>query len=186
MADQTFTSGQILTAAQMTTLQSDIGLAYITSATATSGTSLSVNNCFTSSFSAYRIVISRATLGGVTGLSMRMRASGTDTTTGYYSIRNGFDYTTVVATTVGLSNGGNWDLPLIADTTNASCVIDVYNPQAAFKTMISGQGADARTTGLGSLTSGGMLDNTTSYDGFTVFSAQTITNITLAVFGYRK
>jgi len=184
MAVKTFTS-EILTSSDTNTYLANSGLVYVTNATATSGTSLSVNNCFTSTYSAYRIIVSRATLGGTTGLSLRMRASGTDQATLYYSIRSGFDYTTGVVSVSNISNGANFELPLITDTTSAACVIDVYNPQLALKTQISAQGSDSRTGGLGALTAGGMLNNTTAYDGFTIFSAQTITSLNLTVYGYR-
>ena len=62
MADQTFTSGQILTAAQMTTLQQDIGLAWIGTTTYAASTAAAVTasvlTCFSSSFANYKIIIS--------------------------------------------------------------------------------------------------------------------------------
>ena len=184
MAVKTFGS-EVLTVSDTNTYLANSGLVYVTNATATSGTSLSVNNCFTSTYSAYRIVITRCTIGALSGMSMRMRASGSDQATLYYNIRTGNDYTTGVASTAATSNGAQWDLPLITDTTSAGCVIDLQNPQASLKTQISAQGSDSRTAGLGALISGGMLNNTTAYDGFTIFSAQTITNLAVTVYGYR-
>jgi hypothetical protein len=184
MAVKTFSS-EILTSSDTNTYLANSGLVYVTNATATSGTSLSVNNCFTSTYSAYRIVITRATLGALTGLSMRMRAAGTDQALLYYGIRSGYDYATSAASVAATNNGSEWNLPLITDTTSAACVIDVQNPQASLKTQFSAQGADSRTAGVGALISGGMLNNTTAYDGFTIFSAQTITSLNLTVYGYR-
>ena len=185
MAEQTFTSGQILTAAQMTTLQTNIGLAFITSASATSGSSLSVDNCFTSTYSAYRIVINRATVVGLSGLNMRLRAASSDTATNYYNIRVGYDYSTSSASVSAVNNGTQFELPLITDTTSAACVIDVYNPKLALKTQTSAQGSDSRTAGLGAFSSSGMLNNTTSYDGFSIVTGSAFTNISLTVYGYR-
>jgi len=184
MAVKNFYS-EILTSSDTNTYLANAGLVYVTNATATSGTSLSVNNCFTSTYSAYRIVVSRATVGGTTGMSLRMRASGTDQALLYYSIRSGYDYATSAASVSAINNGAQWELPLISDTTSAACVIDVYNPQLSLKTQISAQGSDSRTGGVGALISGGMLNNTTAYDGFTIFSAQTITSLNLTVYGYR-
>jgi hypothetical protein len=184
MAVKTFTT-EVLTSADTNTYLANSGLVYVTSTSATSGSSLSVNNCFTSTYSAYRIVINRATLAGVSGLSMKMRASGADQSTLYYGIRTGNDYSTGAASTAATSNGSEWNLPLISDTTSAACVIDVYNPRLSLKTEISAQGSDSRTTGIGALIAGGMLNNTTAYDGFTILSGSAYTNISLTVYGYR-
>jgi len=184
MAVKTFTS-EILTSSDTNTYLANSGLVYVTNASATTGTSLSVNNCFTSTYSAYRIIVSRASLGGTTGMSLRMRAAGSDQATLYYGIRSGFDYTTGVVSVSNINNGTQWELPLITDTSSAACIIDLYNPQLLLKTQFSAQGSDARTGGLGALASGGMINNGTSFDGFTIFSAQTITSLNLTVYGYR-
>ena len=184
MAVKTFTS-EILTSSDTNTYLANSGLVYVTNATATSGTSLSVNNCFTSTYSAYRIVVTRATLAGLTGMSIRLRSGGIDTTANYYSIRSGWDYATAAASVSNINNGANFELPIITDATNAACVIDLYQPQTVLKTQYSAQGSDSRTGGVGALTAGGMLNNATAYDGFTIFSAQTITSLNLTVYGYR-
>ena len=185
MAVKTFTS-EVLTSSDTNTYLANSGLVYVTNATATSGTSLSVNNCFTSTYSAYRIVVTRCTIGGLSGMSLRLRASGTDTSTGYYNVRTGYDYSTGLVSTTPTSNGSVWDIPLLCESgSNSACVLDIYQPQAALKTTYTGQGTDNRTTGQGNLSAGGMLNNTTQYDGFTISSAQTITSINLTVYGYR-
>lgn len=184
MAVKTFTS-EILTSSDVNTYLANSALQYVTNASATSGTSLSINNCFTSTYQAYRIIVTRATLGGLTGMSIRLRSGGTDTTANYYSIRTGWDYATGAASVSTVNNGANFELPMITDATNAACVIDLYQPQTVLKTTISAQGSDARTNGLGALVSGGMLNNSTAYDGFSIFSGQTITSLNVTVYGYR-
>jgi len=187
MAIKTFTTGEVLTASDTNTYLANSGLVYITEATATSGTTISINNCFTSTYSAYRIVVPRCTVSALTGCYLKTRASGTDNSANYYNIRIGYDYTTGAAGTSTVSNGVQWELPLITDTTSAGCVIDIYNPQLALKTQYSAQGSDSRTTGLGAFSSGGMLNNTTQYDGFTITAGvQTFSSITVIVYGYRK
>jgi hypothetical protein len=188
MAIKTFTTGEVLTAADTNTYLANSGLVYVTSATATSGTTFSVNNCFTSAFAAYRIVIPRLSLAaGLTGCYMKTRAGGSDNSSNYYNIRNGWDYATGALSTSIVNNGAQWEIPLISDTSSAACVIDIYNPQLALKTQYSSQGSDTRTTGYGVLVSGGMLNDTTSYDGFSINAGgNTFSNITAIVYGYRK
>ena len=188
MAIKTFTTGEVLTASDTNTYLANSGLVYVTNATATSGTTLSINNCFTSTYTSYQIVITRAAVtASVTGFYLKLRASGTDTSTGYYNIRTGYDYGTSAIATSAVSNGTQFELGLIADTTNSACIINIHNPQTALKTTCSAQGADSRTSGYGNLTSGGMLNNTTSYDGFTISSSPLIiANLDITVYGFRK
>ena len=185
MADQTFTSGQILTAAQMTALQTNIGLTYITSTTATSGTSLSINNCFSSAFRNYRIVISNLTTTGVAASSLRLRVGGVDSSASYYY--NG-QYMSFTSTTINGTNGSNvgaWDSNIVTDATMSGGVIDLLNPFVAFVTSMSVVGFDPRTGGGGGRTLSGIHYANTSYDGFSFISGSTITNITATVYGYR-
>lgn len=176
-------SGEVLTAAD---LNAYAGLVLVTSATATSGTALSVNDCFSAQFSAYRIVVTNLTLASVSGMSMRMRASGTDSTTGtYYSVRNQRDYTGAATSAQG-SGATSWSIPLISDTGNAGMTMDVYNPFVAVPTTYSGHGIDSRNAGYGLLNGGGKHDAATSYDGFTIFSAVTISSLTIKVYGYNN
>ena len=74
------TAGQVLTSAYVNN-NINSGLVYITEATATSGASISVDNCFTSTYTDYRIVVSRAATTSATGLSLLLRAGGTNTVT---------------------------------------------------------------------------------------------------------
>jgi hypothetical protein len=178
------TAGQVLTSAYVNN-NINSGLVYITEATATTGGSISINNCFTSDFSSYRIVVSRASTVSATGLNMVLRAATVNTTTNYYNIRNGYNYATSAIDTLATNNGGAFSIALITDTTNAGCVIDIYSPHEALKTLYSCQGSDARTAGTGNMSSGGMLNDTTSYDGFSI-TGNTFTNITVRVYGYRQ
>ena len=188
MAIKTFTTGEVLTAADTNTYLANSGLVYITTASATSGTNLNVDNCFTSTFDAYRLVITRCSLtAGLTGTTLQMRAGGANTNTNYYNIRIGYDYATSAASAANVNNGAAFELALITDTTSAGCVIDIYNPQKALKTQYNCLGSDTRTTTGGAFSSGGLLSNTTAYDGFS-FSAggNTFSNVSITVYGYRK
>jgi hypothetical protein len=186
MADQTFTSGQILTAAQMTTLQTNIGLTYITSATATSGTSLSINGCFTSAYRNYRVVISNLTTTAAAASILRLRSGGTDNSSAVYYY-NGTYMAYNLATINGLNGSAvtNWEPNIVTDTTVGGGIIDILNPFVAFTTTYSAVGQDPRTGGGGMRYASGVHYANTSFDGFTFTSGSTITNITITVYGYR-
>ena len=176
-------AAEVLTAAD---LNAYAGLVYITSATATSGTALSVNNCFSAQYDTYRIVISNVTIGAASGMKMRMRVSGTDNSSAnYYHVRHQVDYTGAVSSDVG-SAVTDWNIPVISDTDRAGMTMDIYNAFAAAPTTFSAHGSDSRNAGYGFLAGGGKHNVSTSYTGFTVFSTQTITNMVIRVYGYNN
>lgn len=178
-----YSSGDVLTAAD---LNQSSGLVLATSATATSGTALSVNNCFSAQFSAYRIVVTNLTISAPSGMSMRLRASGADNTASqYYSVRNQRDYLGS-ATSVQGNPASQWEIPLISDSANAGMTLDIYNPFVAVPTTYSAHGTDSRNNGYGLLNGGGKHNVANSFDGFTIYSAQTISSFTIKVYGYNN
>jgi hypothetical protein len=65
------------------------GLTYITQATPTAVNTVSINNCFTSTYANYFIVVDVSAVVGSGSLTARLRLSATDTTTNYTSVRLG-------------------------------------------------------------------------------------------------
>ena len=136
MAIKTFTTGEVLTASDTNTYLANAGLVYITSASATSGTTLNIDNIFSSSYRSYRIVLDDVRIvSGVTGLGIQLRVGGATNNTTYYNVRQGFDYTTGVAGAAPTANGTGWNIALIVDSSNsAGCIIDIFNPFLTQKT----------------------------------------------------
>jgi hypothetical protein len=178
-----FSPGEVLTAAAM----DSIGLWKVASANASSGSVLNISNCFTSDYTNYRITISART-SSATGLRMQLRAAGSNLgTSGYYSVRIGYPYAGGAASIVNDNNGAQWNIAIIADTTEAGATFDIYNPQIAQVTSYSFQGTDARTTGTGALISSGFYNATTVVDGISINSGvQTFDSIIVTIYGYRK
>ena len=87
MADQVFTSGQVLTAAQMSSLQSNIGLTYITEQTISSATT-TVSACFSSSFTNYKIVIDLTASVSAGAQAVTLTLNGLSSGYAYNNIRN--------------------------------------------------------------------------------------------------
>ena len=185
MAIKTFTTGEVLTAADTNTYLANSGLVYITTASATSGSSLSVNNCFSSTYRNYQVVISNLTTAGVGATSFRLRASGTDVATSYYYNGIYMDYATTAITGLNGSNVSTWEPNIVTDTTMSAGVINFFNPFVAFRSSYNANGIDARTGGGGARTASGFHNANTSYDGFTFFTNSPITNILITVYGYR-
>jgi len=189
MAIKTFTSGEILTASDTNTYLNNGGLVYIGEYSATSGSSLSVNNCFTSTYTSYRIVLRRALIStGEQSLFLKLRVSGTDSVTAYYWGTTGYYSTNTTANDYGANNGNGFQIGYISTFNTAALTLDVLSPQLAVNTQILGsytfyvQGSGA----IGARFIGGSHLVATAYDGFTLTTAGTITNLNVALYGYRQ
>ena len=165
------------------------GLVYVTQASWVSGGSLSVNNCFTSTYTNYRLVIRNAKHATTSvNLLFRLRAGGTDTGgTGYYYGRQYIAMGGASGGTAGASAAAEIIPGIVAATANAgSGVMDIFDPQLAAVTTTTFQGVWATTTGEASAGSG-LLNNTTQYDGFSLHAnTGNLTGLTVYVYGYRN
>jgi hypothetical protein len=189
MAIKTFSVGEVLTASDTNTYLANSGLVYITSTTM--GTTTSISNCFTSTYSHYRIIVS-ANISTAAAITLRLRASGSDNSTAnykwiYFDQNVSSTATAAPASISGwndtqfyVSNSGNGG----ADT--ALAWIDVFNPQAAVKTTYAFQTIFEWSSGvIYNRQGGGNFNGTTQFDGFSLLSSATTTG-TVTVMGYRK
>lgn len=190
MPVKTFSVGELATSADVNTYLANAGLVYVTQATlGTAGPSLSVNSCFTSTYSAYRLVIRNAKHATTAvNLLFRLRAGGTDKgTDSYYWSRQFIAMGGGTGGTTGNSNSGDIVPGIVATTTNpGSGWIDVIDPQKAGPTSTFYQGIWAVTTGETSQGTG-FLNNSTSYDGFSLIAnTGNLSALTVYVYGYRE
>lgn len=194
MAIKTFTSGEILTASDTNTFLTNGGLRYITQTLVTSGsaTSVSFNNCFSSTYANYRIVIdSFQPSNAARTLLMRMRNGGTDATgNDYFYALQGY-FTTGAAVSDFNSAGTSSMTTGVYNSVNSlalgAATIDLFNPFAAERTF-----GNVHQTGYDSnfFYRTGMIEHnlTNSYDGFTLLMSGTgnITTLRVRVYGYRQ
>ena len=146
--------------------------------------SISLNGCFSSSYDTYRIIGSfQGTANGA--LNLRLRASGTDTTTGYYGNNIYMLYTSTAVNGGASNNLTNIGISSVVSTANARSVLifDAGNPNLAQFTTINAQSfqADSYFT-----TGGWKADNLTQYDGFTLYPASGTITGTIRVYGYKN
>jgi hypothetical protein len=166
------------------------GLVYIASATVTSGTFLRIDNCFTATYDAYRVVLSPFSTNTAVLVSARLlNNSGVVISTEYYYQNQNTPYSaTSTYSQQGGSNVATWDNLIIADGggIGAASAFDIFNPFLTTRTVVIGTRTDARTSGLaGSFV--GFHSANESYGGlyFSV-SGATFVNATATVYGYRK
>lgn len=182
MAVKTFSTGEVLTAADTNTYLNNGGLVYITGTTGTTTAAINVNNCFSATYDNYRIVISNGTADATRSIYLRMRASGTDSTASYYygaryALFSGAGGADVTGNNVGQFLPGTYSTSPKSATT-----LDICNPFDAVHTTIMGTGSNFDAW----YSFGGVHQVNTSYDGFTLFPAAGTLTLTVRVYGYRE
>lgn len=183
MAVKTFTQGEVLTTADTNTYLTNGGLVYITETSFTTSTAVNVNNCFTSGYDNYKLVISMVGSVGGNAYNLRYRVSGADNTSasyfyyGFYWTTSAVNLTTTSATGLFLSNRST-------GTSYDSCVVEVFNPQRAVLTAHQVEAIEVNTGLL--IKTGGFFNGTNQFDGFTLYPGSGNMTGTVRVYGYRQ
>ena len=157
------------------------GLTLINTTTVSAVASQSFNDVFTSTYDSYRLVV-QVTGTTTASLTIRFRVGGVDTTSSsYYS---GQLYVGVQsALTFGNTNANLTTSIPVGYTANgfrSGMSVDIHAPNLAQRTSTHGT-----TAGAWLAVNGGLLDNATVYDGFTLITGGTITG-TISLYGYSK
>ena len=186
MAVKTFTTGEVLTAADTNTYLNNGGLVYIKSQTVGTGvTSVEVTNAFSSDFDNYYCTY----VGGVTSASCSVAVY-----MGNAALANSY-YGALVAANpsgtsivVGNNNVGSWTVAAGGHTTGLTLQLWFSSPNRADETYFQSTYARINLADpiFGTFT--GFLNNTTQYTSFTIDpdSTTTLTGGTITVYGYRK
>jgi hypothetical protein len=182
------TNGQVLTADSTAATglawatPSGGAMVLISTATLSATTSQSFNNCFTSTYRNYLIVLN-VTGAGAEGVNLRLRASGTDALTNYNN-----QYIEAKGASVVGSRGSGvsaYLLTAIRGTGNTYAEIQVSKPQEATNTSFIGTSQDPDGGATMFLTSGSNTNNT-SYDGITFYTTTNAMTGTISVYGLAK
>jgi hypothetical protein len=188
-----FAAGEILTASNVNTYLTNGGLVYITQVTATSGTTVDVTSVFSSSYDAYRFVISDFRTPAGASVTMQLMNGTTPVATNYAWAYARTDYTgTSVPTASGFpAYVAQWATQCtVGNPANEAIgfTFDLLNPYLAQVTYLQINSQDSRgTSGYGLISGGGTHYARTSYDGLRMtLTASTIQNIKIRVYGYRQ
>jgi hypothetical protein len=158
---------------------SGAGMDLITSQSFTAASAVNVNNCFTSTYQNYRIVVSGRP-STTNNVQFRWRVSGTDVTASNYAyIRNGSRTTGANACDIG-----KWDMPDAGNTTLGNSV-DVYRPLDNKYPSFAGIGFSGESF-VTFETIAAQYRAAISPDGFTIFASTGTFTGTLRVYGYRN
>jgi len=160
------------------------GLTLISSTSLASGTT-SVNNCFSSTYMNYMLVLSDCNTSAQAALTFRFRVGGVDSSTGYYSVALESTYSGGLYSSRTANNGTAVVMPIVQTQTTAKSggTIFMQQPFSATTTSYQFLGADHETT-RGVNNGSGFHNVATSYDGFSlILSTGTFSNGTIKVYG---
>lgn len=179
MAVKTFTTGEVLTAADTNTYLANAGLDYIKTQTITgSPSSVTVSSAFSSTWDHYRIAVNNVQItSGNAFIRIQLGSSGNH--------RWSLNYCAFNATFANLNGTSQTTWQYLNGTTdNHSFVFDIFGPNIAKHT---------RSSVINYIDSGAvgtcvaMVEDTTQYTAFTLScSASTMASGSITVYGYRK
>ena len=149
----------------------------------TSASAISLNGCFTTTYDNYRIIFN-TTLSADADLTFKYRNSGTDTSAAYYSYNHSMF---PIAGTQGAgtrTNNGTF-IAFNGGLGTLNYVVDIRNP------FVSGRQKYLNAQGISSALAsihqtGGTLDNTNQFDGFTLAPQSGTITGTITIYGYKK
>lgn len=142
--------------------------------------SLSLNGVFSSTYDNYLIITAPFTQSSSIMNFMRLRASGTDTTSGY----NNAGWF--------MNAGGSWNTnPDVTDamyhqqpgTVQGSAVMNIQNPNLAFATLMKSQRVTSGGQEAGNASS---QSGSTQFDGFTLYQTSGTFTGTIRVYGFQN
>jgi hypothetical protein len=182
MATKTFTTGEVLTAADTNTYLANSGLVYITQVYLSSGTSsITVSNCFSSTYNSYRVVSNFTRDGASSAYAfLRMGPAIDHYFSGEQSIWNS-------PTRTG-DNGNDGYLFITSGGTTSitgtnSFTTEIHAPNLARYSYMHTEGAGYSYRTRGDI----QVANTTQHTGFTFsLGSGNFTGGFLTVYGYRN
>lgn len=163
------------------------GLTLITSSPFTTVSSHSVNNCFTSTYQNYYLILNISGASADTvDVSIKLRASGTDTSTNYAQQRVYAINTTVGADANPAGTSAFYITSIDKDfPTTPLSEITIANPQAAAVSSMISQSL-WHTTNLNWNAMTGIQNSTTQFDGFTISVSGGTMSGTIRVYGLQN
>jgi hypothetical protein len=183
MPIKTFSSGEVLTAADTNTYLTNSGLVYVGETNFATTTTPFINGCFTATYSNYRIIV--ATQGSATaGVTVRMRSGTSTPETGAVYDRFGFEATATYSSItladqtsalIGLTDSGGGVM---------TSVFDCINPQTLLNTNLIITGWNAATGSQYFMNN--RIQTTTRYTGIEMFAATGTLTGSMRVYGYRQ
>jgi hypothetical protein len=182
-----FTSSSAATWFPDAVTASPSGLTFIAASGAQSAqANIALNNCFSATYSNYKIIIDNLSQSVAANSQFRLRVGGVDTAgTGYFTERYEVDASAIQG--FSISAASYWSPSYITSTADGSSMsIDIYRPFAVASTAANFQSTRTDSTTNIYAIGGSMFQNAaTSFDGFNIVPASgTVTCTNIRVYGY--
>ena len=190
----TATAGTVLTASFWNTNVRDnsnsVGHILVATASFTGSSALNVNNCFTSTYANYYVTFNFSAFSGNPDLYLRLRASGSDVTTGYQYALEGVRVNGTGAVVLA-SNSATYIEAIrcrqgAAAPTRHTFQATFVDPQIAGETKVHITNQCDDGVALAAYTGAGFLLNSNQYDGFTLYPSTGTFAGTYRVYGLRS
>lgn len=190
MATYSFTTNEVLKKDKINLYAANSGLVFVKQSTATSGSSLSIDNCFTTDYDNYHISVSNFKTSGNATVTLKLRTgSGDDSTTNYWYSGLGVNYTGTATTTIysvasQTTGKTSWQMPS-SGGIYGGYTFTIFDPFRS--TASTGYAVNAAGTNTTMEAYSGFHDTLTSFTGMSlILSTGTFTNIKVTIYGYRK
>lgn len=165
------------------------GMVLINKTDFTTAASVSINNCFSSVYDNYKVLLSMSASSADVLVSMRLRASQVDQSTSNYNTMRIYQTSTTTASEA--NPGGTTQFPIMYSFTSyanqSACYYDVLSPYLAKPTHIMGGYfyTNSGGTAYQNLNQGLNWTNT-QFDGFTIYPQSGTLSGTIRIYGYRN
>lgn len=162
------------------------GLVKIVDNTFSASSAVNINNCFTSTYANYRIMVALTAASATDPtIPVYYRASGTDTTTGYQRYGYGNDG---AALTVLATNDATIMVSSTTNPKNTFLILDSFAPNLAQMTVGNFFSGWVTNAGQGPRMQHGSFTqtSTTQFDGFSLVPSSGTISGTVRVYGYRN
>jgi len=188
MAIKTFTTGEVLTAADTNTYLANSGLVQVASGTLNAAATNFVG-CFTPTYRNYRVVLDNVIPSASTDVYLRYLSGSTPNTTSSYF----YAYRAINSAGTSLDqsgagiNAGFINCRFTGSGQSGSIVMDIFDPQISARTQLVNNSQNLGTSVYISSFGGISFDASTVFDGFQIntLGAPTLTgNVT--IYGYRQ
>jgi len=186
MAIKTFTTGEVLTASDTNTYLANSGLVYVTSVvvpTSPAQNTISVSNCFTSTYDNYKITWTGGVSVGAEAVSVNLLPTSVTGWNTSYSMNVTYVTYAGVVTNLTVNAGAKWTYGAEITTVNKTNLnLELLAPNLAQYTGLT----NSYLGGSGAGTGAGLHQIASAFTGFTLSTASNFTGGTITVYAYRK
>ena len=179
MAIKTFTTGEVLTAADTNTYLANSGLVYVATKTFSAQATWDCTSVFSSTYDNYFVTFAMSPTPGGSIVQTTMLSGSTPATTNYYSYESGNIWAGTADSTANPSTSYWFGL---RSATYIFATMNILQPSTANYTSFSSEGIDDTQ----SWQARGVHKTASSFDGIRFYNASGNMTGTATFYGYRK